>query len=72
MALTSLPPVFDRWTEEDLSKLTIEEIERLHLLMYNKLYALEQIAEQRTIFYNKHNNKKRKKEEEEEEEENNI
>lgn len=58
MAFTTLPPVWNKWTEDDINKLTIEEIERLHLWIYQKLFLLEMHAEQQTIFYEK--NKKSK------------
>ena len=57
MSLASLPPIYEKWKKEDFDKLTVEEMERLHAILQNKMYALEIHFEQETVFYSRNREK---------------
>jgi hypothetical protein len=51
MSVTSLPPVWETWTDEDLDNLTLYELEKLHAVLRNKMFVIEDRFDQETIFY---------------------
>jgi hypothetical protein len=51
MSLTSLPPFWQKWTKEDLENLTLEDIERVHALLRNKIYQIENQFMEETMFF---------------------
>jgi hypothetical protein len=59
MSLTSLPPVWESWKIEDLENLTESEVERLHVLLRQKLVAVEDRFEY-NIFFKKYDALKNK------------
>ena len=62
MSLISLPPVWEPWSKKDLDDLTLEEIERLHIVMVKKVYDLENQFLEETAFYKRNKEKILRKE----------
>jgi hypothetical protein len=65
----ALPPVWQQWNYEDVHPLTVQELQRLHMIVWKKLEFIEDQIENKALFESRHidlhkfsnsNNKKKK------------
>jgi hypothetical protein len=63
----ALPPVWDKWTYEDVNPLSVEDLGRLHMIVWKKLEFIEDQIENKALFESRNINIRREKNKKEEE-----
>jgi hypothetical protein len=53
MSLKSLPPFWQEWTQEHLEDLQLEDLERAHALLRNRIYQIENAFLEETMFFDR-------------------
>ncbi len=65
----TLPPLWETWTYEDVQKMTVEDLWRLHLIVFKKMEFVEEQIEIKALFESRNIDVRRKKTEDKKEKE---